>query len=251
MNNSPETDSIKALSQSIDNYKTDDQVLVLDWNQAALSNSLLFGAPNPYFGASWIPTIADWLKKKLVDEWKISPDNINFAGHSLGSYLAWETAKDIGGVNNLIALDPAATTNGGYNEGNVNFSDYSKWAWAFYGSAAGNYDRAYTADESFKFQFPDGFGGLIPWKAEEEKHGAVVSAFADTIKQNKKEPGYFTSLLNLNKMNKNSSDTQPWKTGDGFEALLAVDPNNSEWVISNSASRVRSEFGFGDALIAS
>jgi pimeloyl-ACP methyl ester carboxylesterase len=110
MNSSPNADNITELSKAIGDYKKDknaDQVLVLDWKQAALSNSLLFNAPNPYFGASWIPKVAEWTKKKLVDEWKISPDNINFAGHSLGSYLAWETAKNIGGVNNLIALDPA------------------------------------------------------------------------------------------------------------------------------------------------
>ncbi len=249
MNNSPETDSIKALSQAIGDYKTDDQVLVLDWSAEAFSDSKaeINGKPipNPNFGASWIPTVATWLKQKLVDEWKISPENINFAGHSLGSYLAWETAKDIGGVNNLIALDPAATTLGGYQEDKVNFSDYSKWAWAFYGSVFGNDHLANTAEESFVFQFP----GFNP----EENHGNVVKAFADTIKQNKKQPGYFTSLLSLDKMNKNSSDAQPWNRGDGFDAMLAVNQNNNEWVISDSVSRViRSDFGpFGDALIAS
>ncbi|MCB8751946.1 alpha/beta hydrolase family protein [Planktothrix agardhii] len=239
---------LKDLGQAIegyDGYQIGDQVLTLDWDAARTGPTSLNAA------GSWITTVGEKAAETL-NGWGINSSNINLVGHSLGTYVAAEIAKKIpGGVNKLIALDPAATTNGGYNEGNVNFSDNSKWSWAFYGSAAGNFDRAYTADESFKFQFPDGFGGLIPWKAEEEKHGAVVSAFADTIKQNKKEPGYFTSLLNLNKMNKDSSDTQPWKTGDGFEALLAVDPNNSEWIISNSASRVRSEFGFGDALIAS
>ncbi len=246
MNNSPKTDSITKLSKAIDDYKTDDQVLVLDWSKEAFSDSKLWTpwgqVPNPYFGGSWISTVATWLKQKLVDEWKISSDNINFAGHSLGSYLAWDTAKKIGGVNKLIALDPATTTNGGYQEGNVNFSDYSKWAWAFYGSALGNPNRANTAEESFQFSFPSlGFNEI-------DKHGAVVTAFADTIKQNQKQPGYFTSLLNIDKMN--SSAAQPWKKGDGFEATLQVNKsNNNEWVISNTASRVWT--GFGNALVAS
>ncbi|MEK0187595.1 hypothetical protein [Microcoleus anatoxicus] len=237
---------LKDLGQAIeryDGYQIGDQVLTLDWDAARTGLEGLNAA------SSWITTVGEKAAETL-NGWGINSSNINLVGHSLGTYVAAEIAKKIpGGVNKLIALDPAATTLGGYQEGQVNFSDNSKWSWAFYGSAAGNFDRAYTADESFKFEFPDGFGGLIPWKAEEEKHGAVVSAFADTIKQNQKEPGYFTSLLNLNKMNKDSSDTQPWKTGDGFEAWLAIDPNNSEWVISNSASRVRSEFG--GALIAS
>lgn len=223
MNNSPETDSIKELSKAIGDYKKDknaDQVLVLDWSQAAYSDSKLWipglgQIPNPNFGASWISTVADWTKKKLVDEWKISPDNINFAGHSLGSYLAWETAKKIGGVNNLIALDPAATTNGGYQEGNVNFSDYSKWAWAFYGSAAGNFDRAYTAEESFKFNFPS-LGAN-----EVEKHGAVVKAFAKMVqKNNAGNPGYISKQFNLNQIN--PSATKTWSRGNGFEAEIDV-----------------------------
>jgi pimeloyl-ACP methyl ester carboxylesterase len=223
MNNSPQTDSITELSKAIGNYKKDknaDQVLVLDWNQAAYSDSKLWipglgQIPNPYFGASWIPKVAEWTKKKLVDEWKISPDNINFAGHSLGSYLAWETAKNIGGVNNLIALDPAATTNGGYQEGKVNFSDYSKWAWAFYGSAAGNFDRAYTAEESFKFKFPS-LGNN-----EVEKHGAVVKAFAKMIQNNNAgNPGYISKQFNLNQINQSVS--KPWSPGNGFEAEIDV-----------------------------
>ncbi|MEG4169887.1 MULTISPECIES: hypothetical protein [unclassified Microcoleus] len=229
MNNSPQTDSIKELSNAIGDYKKDknaDQVLVLDWSQAAYSDSKLWipglgQIPNPYFGASWISTVADWTKKKLVDEWKISPDNINFAGHSLGYYLGWETAKKIGGVNNLIALDPAATTNGGYQEGKVNFSDYSKWAWAFYGSGFGNPDRAYTAEESFKFVFPNGFGGYNPVNAEQEKHGAVVKAFAKMIqKNNAGNPGYISKQLNLNQINQSASKS--WSRNNGFEAEINV-----------------------------
>lgn len=223
MNSSPNGDNIKELSDAIGDYKKDknaDQVLVLDWSQAAYSDSKLsipgLGViPNPNFGASWISTVADWTKKKLVDEWKISPDNINFAGHSLGSYLAWETAKNIGGVNNLIALDPATTTNGGYQEGKVNFSDYSKWAWAFYGSAAGNFDRAYTAEESFKFNFPS-LGAN-----EVGKHGAVVKAFAKMVqKNNAGNPGYISKQFNLNQINQSASKS--WSRGNGFEAEIDV-----------------------------
>lgn len=97
--------------------------------------------------------------------------------------------------------------------------------------------------------FPNGFGGLNPQVAEEQKHGAVVYAFADIVKENKKQPGYFTSLLYLDKMNKNSSDAQPWKRDNGFEATLAVNQNNNKWLISDSESRVRTDFG--NALVAS
>jgi hypothetical protein len=103
----------------------------------------------------------------------------------------------------------------------VNFSDYSKWAWAFYGSAAGNPNRAYTAEESFKFVFPNGFGGYNPVKAEEEKHGAVVKAFARMIqKNNGGNPGYISKQFNLNQINESASKS--WSRGNEFEAEINV-----------------------------
>ncbi len=181
--------------------------MILDWGKAAKTGVNLTEA------ASWIEPVADAVKKKLSDEWKIEPGNINLVGHSLGSYVAWQTAKDIGGINNLIALDPAATTNGGYQESNVNFSDYSKWAWAFYGSAAGNYDRAYTADESFKFNF------LSLEPNELDKHIAVVTAFAKmSDNNNNKNPDPITKLFNLDQMGFYAG--KPWRRSPEFEAEI-------------------------------
>jgi pimeloyl-ACP methyl ester carboxylesterase len=245
-NNSTDDKTIY-LANAIGDYQEGDQVLILDWGSAAKDTKSYQTA------TSWIESVADAAKKKLRDEWGIASDNINLVGHSLGSYVAWETAKKIGEVNKLIALDPATNTlgyvGGEYKEGDVNFSNYSKWSWGFYGSLLGAGKIANTAEESFEFMFPNGFGGLNPQVAEEQKHGAVVYAFADIVKENKKQPGYFTSLLDLDNMNKNSSDAQPWKRDNGFEATLAVNQNNNKWVISDSESRVGTDFG--NALIAS
>ena len=241
LNDDSTNDKIQSVAKAIyDKYQGGSQVLILDWGEASKTGF------NVTEAGSWIEPVAEAVKKKLSDEWKIDSGNINLVGHSLGSYVAWQTAKDIGGVNNLIALDPALTTSGGYpSEDQVNFSDYSKWAWAFYGSLAGNPNRANTAEESFQFNFPS-LGAFNP----QEKHITVVTAFADIIKQNQKQPGYFTSLLNLDKINSSSSNAQPWKRGDGFEATLEVNQNNNnEWVISDAGSRIRT--GVGNALIAS
>lgn len=203
-------DKIQSLAKAIyDKYQGGTQVLILDWGQAAKTN-----LNNIKEAGSWIEPVADALKKKLSDEWKIEPGNINLVGHSLGSYVAWQTAKDIGGVNNLIALDPAATTDGGYQEGNVNFSDYSKWAWAFYGSVAGNFDRAYTADESFYLKF-----NSVVQLLETDKHIAVVTAFAKMIENNNEiNPDQISKLFNLDQMG--SSAGKPWRRGPGFEAEI-------------------------------
>jgi pimeloyl-ACP methyl ester carboxylesterase len=223
--NNYDDDKSKYLAEAIGDYQEEDQVLILDWGSAAKDTKSYLTA------TSWIESVADAAKKKLRDEWGIASDNINLVGHSLGSYVAWETAQKIGGVNKLIALDPATNTLGnlgGYKEGDVNFLNHSKWSWAFYGSLLGAEKIANTAAESFKFVFPKESGG------ETEKHGSVVYAFADIVKENTKQPEYLTSLLNLDNINSSSSNAQPWKRGDGFEATLTVNGKDKEWVISKA-----------------
>lgn len=217
LDNDSNDQKTKDLADTIGNYDKDkDQVLILDWASAAKTGG------NVGEAASWIKPVADAAKKKLRDEWKIDADNINLVGHSLGAYVAWQTAKDIGGVNKLIALDPALTTFGGYEENKVNFSDYSKWAWAFWGSGLGNPYLANTAEESFIFKFPDGFGGLYPPDAEKEKHGAVANAFAKMIeKNNQGNPDPISKVFNLNQMGEPGS--KPWSRVANFEAQINVD----------------------------
>ncbi len=173
----------KTLAENLANKRQDDQVLVLDWSDAAKPDSILLSNR----GGSWITTVAKWAANKLKNEWGISPNNINIAGHSLGAYLGWEIAKNIGEVNRLIALDPATTTAGGYeNESNVNFSQYSKWSWGFYGSSLGQDKKAQTADESFNLIFPAS-------TSMEDAHGGVARTFANMVKIGNSDSisGYF------------------------------------------------------------
>lgn len=167
----------RELAKAVDNYSQDDQVLVLDWRSAAYSPGATYGsvkaAPNPFIGASWIDTVADWTANKLK-QLGISPSNINLVGHSLGTYVAARIADKLGGINDLIALDPA-TDFGGYNLGNgfnsnqVNFSQNSRWSWGFYGSWLGQENSAKTATESFQIDFVN---PLL-----DDDHGAVQSFF--------------------------------------------------------------------------
>lgn len=147
---------------------------------------------------SWIQPVADEAKR-LLDNLGISRDNINFVGHSLGAYVSWEIASRIpGGINNLIALDPALQLPGGYETRNVNFAGPSVWSWGFYGSAAGDKRATWTADESFQFDFQRG-------SQPRDNHGAVRDAFADFLYQDI----YYWSL---NRMTPNND--KPWRVGN-------------------------------------
>ena len=208
--------SVKPLAENLGNKRQDDQVLVLDWKEAASGR---FSLPESNRGGSWITTVAKWAANKLKNEWGISPNNINIAGHSLGSYLGWEIAKNIGEVNRLIALDPATTTLGGYeNFNSVDFSKYSKWAWGFYGSPLGNDQKAKTAEESFKVIFPS----LNPDAA----HGGVATTFANMVKLGDSDS--ISRYFNVDQMG--SQWYKPWGRVNGFEASIGVKNSNQGWV---------------------
>jgi pimeloyl-ACP methyl ester carboxylesterase len=223
MNGSPIGGSIQKLWQNIGNYKQNDQVLVLDWSNAADSGYNIYKtetrAPDPRRGGTWIMPIGKWAADKLSKEFRISPGNINLVGHSLGSFVAGEIAKNIpGGVNNLVALDPATTTGGAYPyEDSIDFSAKSKWSWGFYGSALGDPGRAKSAKESFEIKFPN--------TNPESAHGGVVEIFANMVKRG--SSGYVSNYFQLDSM----GSGKPWNRNSGFEATIETKKNESEgWI---------------------
>lgn len=233
--NNSDTPTIKNLAESLKSNDPNTQVLLLDWGSAANYDNGSWNA-NLDKSTDWIQPVAD-TATTLINNLGLSTWNLNFVGHSLGTYVSWEIANRMGGINRLVALDPAADFPGWYDTNNINFSQPSDWSWAFYGSALGSPTRANTADESFEFKFPFGTNDF-------DKHGEVVNAFTDTIKQNKSgNAGYLTSAINLNKMG--TPDERPWYIGEGFEAILSVDKDsNSEWVINGGDSLIADSNGY-------
>ncbi|MEG4023066.1 VWA domain-containing protein [Microcoleus sp. S13C4] len=119
--------------------KTNDNVFLLDWRQAAAGGIVdkNDNAPNAlmrlgnYTGAKWIRPVAEFAVKKLKEfgiDAEYASKNLNLVGHSLGSLLSNEIAriykngfsdKNDGketkangiGVNSILALDPPSQTN--------------------------------------------------------------------------------------------------------------------------------------------
>jgi hypothetical protein len=79
----------------------------------------------------------------------------------------------------------------------------------------GNYERAYTADESFWF--------TLPGVNDFAKHNEVVTAFAKIIEKNTppNNPDSISKLFNLDQMGQLGN--KPWIRGDFFEAKINFD----------------------------
>lgn len=137
------------LAQTIATNYTSDQVLLLDWSNAAASPGISTSEED------WIPPIAAWAAGKLQD-YGFAGSSMNLIGHSWGGNMSGEIAKLTGngvvipGVNTIVALDPAENGLGLYDpEGSVNFRNYSKYSWAFHSSLLGSESTPVTAHEAF------------------------------------------------------------------------------------------------------
>jgi surface antigen/pimeloyl-ACP methyl ester carboxylesterase len=236
-NNKPKGDILdelvdtKNLANAIhDGSSKNDQVWVLDWRDAANSQNS-FGISDPSIGASWIDNVATWTATTL-NQLGITGSNINLVGHSLGAYVAAEIAAKIGGgVNNIIALDPASYLKspdnpegyylgGGQYADRINFSNNSKWSWGFYGSALGEPNRAKTAKESFNIDFG--------WQDPSMTHGAVAQLFTNMV--NEANQASLSKNFGLNKLN---SIEKPWNIdySSAWEAKLKAEKKNDKWTL--------------------
>jgi pimeloyl-ACP methyl ester carboxylesterase len=226
------------LSQAIDNFSSDDQVLNVDWSQGAFSPEHL-GIPDVSVGASHIVETASTIIK-IIDRLGISANNLNLVGHSLGALLSYEISKQLyerksGKVSSIIALDPATNTLSGYeNESQVDFSSYSLWSWGFYGSGLGNVDKTITSSESFDMKF-------IGESFNKDNHGYVRDAFTDILNRrievqndNSKK---ISNLFDLKILTTYYPIPRPWDFKNGFEAEISFYKSiNGHWVPSTMKS---------------
>lgn len=147
------TDRVKQLADQIVGVREGDQVLTLDWTEGASFVSL--GNFTDFSQEAWILAVANWAERTLTN-YGFTSSNVNLVGHSFGAVISGELAAAFpGGVNTLLAIDPAedplvAASGSNYSTDNVVFGgDNSGYAWSFYTpGVAGNEETPTTADEA-------------------------------------------------------------------------------------------------------
>jgi peptidoglycan hydrolase-like protein with peptidoglycan-binding domain/pimeloyl-ACP methyl ester carboxylesterase len=237
----------------------DVQVLALDWSDIAQAGLDFLPFTPPYNTAEWIAPVAKWAYNELENS-GIAPNQLTLVGHSLGSYVSSEIARQFGQVKNLVALDPAypATTSllGGYDidpitDGTQSPADFSKVAanslafvvennsLAFVvedvvdasGGIAGDSDKAATAEDSFVIRYSSYDLDFVT------PHENVVNVFTEALdKKHLKLPNltlpnhednWYSD--NGNKLNSFTSDLPDWLKG-------ALDLNHHEGRISATST---------------
>ena len=196
---SSESEGVHDLATAIDARNNKDQVLMLDWSGPAAQD--LFGA----FAS--VPAVGKWAASTLT-RWKIPTGLINLAGHSMGGYMTDLVASNVsGGVNRIIALDPATFYS-------VNYAKHSRYSLAFIGSTYSTTAAAFTADAAFSVNVGDP-GSIIT-------HTNVVTLYTNIVKANNSgSPDAVSRLLSLDRLS--PTLTQPWKLNaysGGFEGKI-------------------------------
>ncbi|WP_417375461.1 hypothetical protein [Gimesia maris] len=174
------------------------QVLTLDWSEAA-SQSIAV--------ENWIPVVSEWTKAALQTVGFSSTTSINLIGHSYGAVISGELAQRLGGVNKIIALDPANNNvlgGGSYDTESINFAENSTNSWAFLTSLYGSGDSTTTADASFMVDIVGDFWGT-PF---DSSHSHAKNLYTEILKRNTNgTAGRFSQFFGLNRILTNSS---PW-----------------------------------------
>lgn len=188
------------------------QVLTLDWREAASSVASIFDGS----AENWIPSIAEWAKTAL-QTMGFTNLSLNLLGHSYGAVISGELAERIGGVNTIIALDPANNHPLGdeYDTESINFADYSKNSWAFLTSQFGSDDSVRTAHESFLVDIK-GFDDNWTYP---NSHSHAKHLYTEILKRNTDgTAGDFSRLFGLDKI-LSGSHNHPWQDDE-----IVVDP---------------------------
>lgn len=211
--------AVHGLSTAIDEASRHLQVLELDWSQVASD----VNAVNVVFN---VPDVGAWAASKL-GSWGIAGGNINLVGHSYGGYMTDQIAKRIsGGVDRLVALDPATAALGGVDFSGTNYAAHSQYSIAFVGSDYGTLSAAQTADETINTE--------VGKRSNFAAHAAVLQLFtAMTEQNNTRHHDNISPLFSLKEIG--SAAARPFKKdamGDGYEAVLMGRQSGVTWVPS-------------------
>ena len=190
-----------------------DQILLLDWSEAAKSSQWVFDSED------WIEPVAI-AASDLLRDLGFQGDNVYLIGHSWGAYVSAEIGERIPlrdgsslkRVHSLVALDPARDyVLGAYNpEASVNFTASALRSWAFRSSYLGSSYTPSTADEAIAVSTST----LDSINA----HSSIKAIFTDLLERPNNGVSQHFRLSRLI-----SGTLDPWRTNQYYHQLLPIE----------------------------
>jgi pimeloyl-ACP methyl ester carboxylesterase len=110
--------SFRTMNEAVKKAAGTARVFTLDWASGA------DGELTDLTNGRYFINLGKNLAQLLKDRGRTST-NVEWVGHSWGTYIGYETARAFGQVNRMIALDPAITAQGGYDDTRIKFAAVS------------------------------------------------------------------------------------------------------------------------------
>jgi pimeloyl-ACP methyl ester carboxylesterase len=169
---------IQRLATAVDAMSSRDQVLVVDWRDlASFTRDAQVRTANAEAAAAEVVG--------LIRDVGLPAERINLIGYSLGAFVADRVAIGLrrsGGVNRIVALDPAAPRSALNKRGHtvaepMYLSSYSAYAIAFHGvDIHSPFLAATSADDTVRV---DNVGS-----SDDERHAGVLDVFTTMVERN-------------------------------------------------------------------
>lgn len=213
----PDGRAIRHLADAIEADNAGDQVLMLDWSEAVATAEMVDAFVRT-------PDVAAFVADSM-QAWGIGGLNVNVAGFSMGGYAAdWIGREFAGGVDRIIAMDPATPDQPGQFLSGTDFAKHSRFSLAFHGSSYGTPDAAATADIALRVN-------VGPYNST-LTHSEVVNLYANMLEAaNSKKPDAISRMLDLEKLS--PAVAVPWRANayaGGYDGTLAGKKIGVDWV---------------------
>lgn len=204
-NGNGHTTGLTNIANTIHAQFPQDQILTLDWSQAAAS-------PTYFDTEQWLEPVGTAAAQLLADHGFVGT-TLNFVGYSFGTYISGEAAKRLtGGVNAMALIDPPVDAAGGYDAAtSLDFTAVSRFSLALH-DAGGSVAPDHSASS------------VTPAKADEAiavtttTHGAIIALFNNLIAGT----GAVSQRFQLSRFL--AGTPGPWDT-DRYSDTGALDPN--------------------------
>ena len=154
------------MASTIIKIKPNSQIILLNWKEVAENLNIKANAKK-------IKEVSFNLTETLTD-WKLKKNETIIMGHSLGTILGSQISQDLGGVKELIALDPASVFNYGLDSFEESMASLTR---CFVGedSILGDEHLASTCDKKYLMDFNKNISTIPEHSATVEQYRKIIA----------------------------------------------------------------------------
>ncbi|MGI9471145.1 MAG: hypothetical protein ACR2NZ_06425 [Rubripirellula sp.] len=187
MNGTVNADRFHRLGESLGRASPEANIVLVDWSNASISRLPILGLPDPVTVAKRIPSVGRAMAAQL-QSLGIAPEHTLFVGESFGVYVNAVAAQHLGGVDQVIAMNPA-TELAGFAPPDLR--KHSRVAWSFHTSSVFD-TRRQMAHRTIAI-------ATEPTSGDYERHTSGIRRFIDN-------PNGLCQLLHIGKAPIRSDD---------------------------------------------